>query len=318
MSKTPSASFDDPGGVDDLGIDGTANSECTDPSTQVSPAPNTQAVPATAADVHSDIIGTHSTVEQDGDPPVVEAPPTESISVAPEIASRPRAEEISQFRSVQQTRALILHLHQDNASSSDVEMDSLPPQASGISLAEASRSEHSLASESGAAANPLLRPQNRDRIRTPLAEAARGPLHRYRYSKATLFFVLPGFALAFIINLLFAYNATITDPLKGPKFPPFIVGPESTVFLLHLLSGIAIFLSLAINSTALTTIRWAFAVKDAGVPLLTFITLSPSTGPWGLIRLAIKFSRSPRRLKCYTRRHWWLFARYVDVQFSPF
>jgi hypothetical protein len=145
-----------------------------------------------------------------------------------------------------------------------------------------------------------------------MARSISKPLRFGRISKTTIFFLLPAFVIAFIADALFAYNATISDPLNPPAVPSFQVSPEYTVFVLHLLSVVVIFISVAINNIALSTIRWAFATNESeGLPLLTFIALSPATQIWGLIRLFLWRKNHPSPgIRCYTRRHWWLLSRY--------
>lgn len=115
--------------------------------------------------------------------------------------------------------------------------------------------------------------------------------HRWEFSLAFAALILS------VFSFYYSYEALLSpDPALGKlNFPP-----PTTIFVINVLSQGVVWMLMLFFSSVFVLLRWNFASRTSGVPLTTFLALSPGTTLSGVVRLL--HTRGPHQ--------WWCAQRY--------
>jgi hypothetical protein len=95
---------------------------------------------------------------------------------------------------------------------------------------------------------------------------------------------------------IYAYETLVNS---NPPQALLYLGPGGTIFIINVLSQILGTLIKQLFSSKLDVLRWHFASNTSGVPLATFLGLSPATSYFGVLGLVQV--KGAQRLWCVLR-----------------
>jgi hypothetical protein len=88
-----------------------------------------------------------------------------------------------------------------------------------------------------------------------------------------------------LFTIYFAYNSSMDQP-KAPLL--IFTNPQNTILTLTILSHVTVLLLEAMTSSALESVRWAFACSKDGISTFSFLGLSRATGILGVLNLLLE------------------------------
>jgi len=125
-------------------------------------------------------------------------------------------------------------------------------------------------------------------------QAGEYPARKHRFT--ILMAIITSFILA--ATIFFAYNCSLAQPV-APALRFAL--PERNVFVLSLLTQLAMFSLAELTSTVLDLVRWAFSCSARGIPAFTFLALSRATNLLGVLYLVL--GRTPGTSGFQTNGH---------------